>query len=551
MTSRDETNPDDTGADESSAENPGQGHEEWAGDARGEARDHPLDDMWEEFESTDPLRNDITAEDREAILEPDHTGEIARATADLDDQRDALTAPPTDLDIGQVEELLNKRWPESKIEPTLDRISALVDALGNPETAYPVIQIAGTNGKTSTARMIDALLTRIGMRTGRFTSPHLQSVTERISIDGQPVSAEEYVNAYCDVAPFVDLVDAAQLKAGGIALSKFEVLTAMAYSAFADAPVDVGVIEVGLGGRWDSTNVATAQVSVITPVGLDHTEYLGDTVAEIAGEKAGIIKPDSTVIIGAQSAEAMKVILRRSVEMEATVARYGSEFAVQSRRVAVGGQRLNIQGLGGLYEDIYLPLHGPHQAENAAAALAAVEAFFGAGRDRQLDVTAVQDAFAAVASPGRLERIGTKPTMLVDAAHNPHGATALATAIADEFAFSHLIGVLAVLADKDVDGILAALSSTFDEVVVTANSSPRSMPAAELAERAAAVFGPERVHLAETMPAALNLARELAAASVGADDVMQPDIGPGAGVVITGSVVTAGDARELAGRAPQ
>jgi dihydrofolate synthase/folylpolyglutamate synthase len=506
------------------------------------------DGMWEDFDATGPSRSELAAAAREAITEPDPTGEIAGATADLDDQTDQLTDADGDLTLDGVEALLNKRWPEKTIDPTLDRISALVDALGHPEAAYPVIQIAGTNGKTSTARMIDALLTRIGMRTGRFTSPHLQSVTERISIDGAPVSPDAYVRAYGDVASFVDLVDAAQEAAGGVALSKFEVLTAMAYAAFADAPVDVGVIEVGLGGRWDSTNVAAAQVAAITPIGLDHTEYLGDTIAAIAAEKAGIIKDGATVVIGAQPAEAMKVILARALEVDATIARYGSEFAVLSRRVAVGGQRLSLQGLGGVYDDIFLPLHGPHQAENAALALAAVEAFFGAGRDKQLDVTAVQDAFAAVASPGRLERIGTTPTILVDAAHNPHGASALATALADEFAFSHLVGVVAVMADKDAGGILTALADTFDEIVVTENSSPRTMPVADLAELATGVFGEEKVHTAATLPAALNLARELAAARSGSED---DQVGPGAGVLVTGSVVTAGDVRELVGRAPQ
>ncbi|MEO5833092.1 MAG: folylpolyglutamate synthase/dihydrofolate synthase family protein [Nakamurella sp.] len=506
------------------------------------------DEIWDAFDSTDPLRPEATAQEKEAILEPDPTGEIARATADLDDQTDQLTELDPDLTLDGVESLLNQRWPETTIEPSLDRISALVDALGHPESAYPVVQVAGTNGKTSTARMIDALFVRIGMRTGRFTSPHLQSVTERISIDGAPVSAADYVNAFTDVAHFVGLVDTAQQQAGGVRLSKFEVLTAMAYAAFADAPVQVGVIEVGLGGRWDSTNVASAQVAVITPVGLDHMEYLGDTLTAIAGEKAGIIKEGATVVIGAQPAEAMKVILHRAVEMDATVARYGSEFSVLTRRVAVGGQRLSLQGLGGVYDDIFLPLHGPHQAENAAVALAAVEAFFGAGVDKQLDLAMVQDAFASVSSPGRLERIGTAPTMLIDAAHNPDGASALAAALADEFAFSHLVGVVAVMADKDATGILTALLDTLDEVVVTQNSSPRAMPAADLAEVAITVFGEERVHLADALPAALNLARELASARTGSDD---DTVGPGSGVLITGSVVTAGDARELAGRVPQ
>ncbi len=513
-------------------------------DGSGDYEISEYDEVWAEFDGRAAAHGGAAS----AILEPDPTGEIADATADLDDQTDELADPDHVLTVDEVEEILNRRWPESKIEPSLDRITALLDVLGNPQHSFPVIQVAGTNGKTSTARMIDALLTRIGVRTGRFTSPHLQSVTERISLDGAPISGPGFVHAYADVAPFIELVDAAQVKAGGIELSKFEVLTAMAYAAFADTPVDVGVIEVGLGGRWDSTNVVDAQVAVITPIGLDHTDYLGETIAEIAGEKAGIIKPAATVIIGAQTPEAMEVILRRTVETDATVARYGSEFSVLERGFAVGGQRLSLQGLGGVYDDIFLPLHGPHQAENAAVALAAVEAFFGAGRGKQLDVAAVQDGFAAVSSPGRLERVRTAPTVLIDAAHNPHGARALAAALADEFAFPHLIGVVAVLGDKDVRGILLELADSFDEVIVTVNSSPRSMPMADLAEVAGEVFGAERVHTAEDIRQALALAIDLALAN-SALEVGQT--GSSAGVVVTGSVVSAGDARSLAGRLPQ
>jgi dihydrofolate synthase/folylpolyglutamate synthase len=472
--------------------------------------------------------------------------EIAAATADLDDQApDGTTAlvpdsPP--LTLGYVESLLDSRRNEVQISPTLDRIIALLDVLGNPQRSYPVIQIAGTNGKTSTARMIDALLTRFGLRTGRFTSPHLQSVTERIALDGEPISADMYVQAFSDVAAVVDIVDQGSVRAGGVPLSKFEILTAMAYAVFADAPVDVAVVEVGLGGTWDSTNVADATVAVITPVGIDHTEFLGPTLGQIAVNKAGIVKPDSVAIVGPQEPEAMNAILRRTVEVDAAVARFGSEFAVLERSFAVGGQRLTIQGLGGVYEDILLPLSGEHQATNAALALAAVEAFFGAGAARQLDIGPVQDGFAAVASPGRLERVRTSPTILVDAAHNPHGAAALAAALAAEFSFTRLIGVLAVLADKDVRGVLEALSDSFDEVVVTRNSSPRSMPPAELAELAEDVFGEGVVHTADRMDDAIALAVELAETDV--EDVT------GTGVVITGSVVSAGDGRALAGLAP-
>jgi len=476
--------------------------------------------------------------------EADPTGEIAAATADLDDDSPAdqvPSAPPLTLQV--VETLLDRRRSEVQISPTLSRITALMDLLGNPQRSYPVIQIAGTNGKTSTARMIDALLTRIGVRTGRFTSPHLQLVTERIAIDGAPISVERYVETYADVAPLVDLIDAASAKEGGLPLSKFEILTAMAFAAFGDAPVEAAVIEVGLGGTWDSTNVADAGVAVITPIGIDHTEFLGDTLTEIAGNKAGIIKPDSVAVIGPQEQEAMNTILRRTIEVDASVARYGSEFSVLDRAFAVGGQRLTIQGLGGVYEDVFLPLAGEHQAVNASTALAAAEVFFGAGSSRQLDIASVQDAFASVAAPGRLERVRTSPTIMVDAAHNPHGATALAAALASEFSFSRLVGVLAVMADKDAPGILQALDDSFDEVVVTRNSSPRSMPVADLADLAIDVFGEERVHTADRMDEAVALAVDLAES--GTED------SSGTGVVITGSVVSAGDGRALAGLAPE
>ena len=472
--------------------------------------------------------------------------DLGSATADLDDDLPpgvtgiVPDAPPLSLSV--VESMLDRRRSEVQISPTLDRITALLDLLGNPQTSYPVIQIAGTNGKTSTARMIDALLERSGLRVGRFTSPHLQSVTERIAVDGLPISEERYVEAYTDIEPYIELVDAASERSGGIPLSKFEILTAMAYAAFSEIPVDVAVIEVGLGGTWDSTNVANAMVAVITPVGIDHTEYLGDTLTEIAGNKAGIVKADSIAIVGPQQPDAMTAILRRTIEVDAFVARYDSEFAVLDRSFAVGGQRLQLQGLGGVYEDIFLPLAGEHQAGNAAVALAAVEAFFGAGAGRQLDIAAVQDGFASVSSPGRLERVRTSPTIMVDAAHNPHGAKALADALAAEFSFTRLVGVLAVMADKDARGILEALADSFDEVVVTRNSSPRSMPVTELVELAVDIFGEEKVHAAGRMDEAIALAVDLV-------ETDNTDV-TGTGVIITGSVVSAGDGRALTGMAP-
>jgi dihydrofolate synthase/folylpolyglutamate synthase len=450
----------------------------------------------------------------------------------------------------QVEHLLDQRWPETKIEPSLTRMSTLMDLLGSPQLSYPAIHIAGTNGKTSVARIVDALMTALQRRTGRTTSPHLQSAVERIAIDNEPISPARYVEIYRELEPFVQLVDQRSQAEDGPAMSKFEVVTAMAFAAFADAPVDVAVVEVGLGGGWDATNVVNAPVAVITPIGVDHTDYLGDTIAEIAGEKAGIIKkgPDSldpvdtVAVIGRQVPEAMEVLLAQCLRADAAVAREDSEFAVLSRQLAVGGQVLALQGLGGEYPEVFLPLHGEHQAHNAVIALAAVEAFFGAGAQRQLDVDAVRAGFAAVTSPGRLERLRSAPTVFIDAAHNPAGATALAQALADSFEFQHLVGVVSVMADKDVGGILAPLEPVFDEIVVTHNGSPRAMEVDALAEAAIERFGPDRVITATTLPDAIESATALVEAS--------SETFAGTGIVITGSVVTAGAARTLFGRDP-
>ncbi|MGW4069020.1 bifunctional tetrahydrofolate synthase/dihydrofolate synthase [Nocardia grenadensis] len=461
---------------------------------------------------------------------------------------------PVDLaEMALVEAELDQRWPETKIEPSLTRIAALMDVLGSPQRGFPAIHVAGTNGKTSVTRMIDSLLTALHRRTGRLTSPHLQLATERISIDNRPISPARYVELYREMQPYIEMIDAQSATAGGPAMSKFEVLTAMAYAAFAEAPVDVAVVETGMGGSWDATNVIDAQVAVITPIGLDHTEYLGPDLTSIAGEKAGIIKrapeslvpTDTVAIIAEQDPEALEVLLRRAVETDAAVARAGSEFQVLSRRIAVGGQQLELQGLGGVYDEIFLPLHGEHQAHNAALALAAVEAFFGAGAQRQLDIEAVRAGFAEVTSPGRLERMRNAPTLFIDAAHNPAGATALAATLTAEFDFRKLVGVVAVLADKDVAGILTALEPVFDEIVVTTNGSPRALPVDQLADLAVQRFGDERVVTADSLPDALETAVALAE-EVGASGEMVS----GAGVVVTGSVVTTGAARALFGKAP-
>jgi len=458
----------------------------------------------------------------------------------------------------QVEHLLDQRWPETRIEPSLSRISALMDLLGAPQLAYPSIHVAGTNGKTSVTRMVDALLTALHRRTGRTISPHLQSAVERIAVDGKPISPAQYVATYREIEPFVQMIDEQSRAAGGPAMSKFEVLTAMAFAAFADAPVDIAVVEVGMGGRWDATNVINAPVAVVTPIAIDHVDYLGDDIAGIAGEKAGIIvkspegSPDTVAIIGRQAPEAMEVLLDQTVRADAAVAREDSEFAVLGRQVAIGGQVLRLQGLGGVYSDLFLPLHGEHQAHNAAVALAAVEAFFGAGAQRQLDIDAVRTGFAAVTSPGRLERMRSAPTVFIDAAHNPAGAAALAQTLAGEFDFRSLVGVLSVLADKDVDGILAALEPVFDHIVVTHNGSQRALDVVSLGFAASERFGPDRVTTAENLRDAIDAATALV------DDALQDGVVDGeaeafsgTGIVITGSVVTAGAARTLFGRDPE
>ncbi|MBX6751266.1 MAG: bifunctional folylpolyglutamate synthase/dihydrofolate synthase [Micromonosporaceae bacterium] len=417
----------------------------------------------------------------------------------------------------------------------LSRIEGLLDLLGSPQRAYPAIHITGTNGKTSTARMIDALLRAHGLRTGRYTSPHLQTVRERISIDGEPVSEEAFVSIYEEVAPVAAFLDE---RSAGETLTYFDMTTAMALAAFADAPVDVAIVEVGLGGADDSTNVLQAGTCVITPIGLDHTQWLGDTIADIATAKAGIIHRGATVVSAAQPVEAVRPLLERCVEVEATVAREGQEFGVLRRDIAVGGQLLSLQGLGGVYEDVFLPLHGAHQAQNAAVALAAAEVFLGAGAStRQLDPEVIRAGFAMVTSPGRLERVRAAPTILLDAAHNPHGMNATVEALREEFSFTRLVAVLGVLADKDVPAILDLLEPVVDAIVCTRSSSPRAMPAEELGRLAIEVFGEDRVSVVPDLPDAIEKAVVLAESDL--------DILSGAGVLITGSVVTVADARRL------
>ncbi|MGC4963940.1 bifunctional tetrahydrofolate synthase/dihydrofolate synthase [Gordonia sp. DT218] len=478
----------------------------------------------------------------------DDDGDRAASSVDAGPRDD----PATLAELAELEAELDTRWPETRIEPSLTRISALMDLLGSPQHSYPAIHIAGTNGKTSVTRMVDALLIALHRRTGRITSPHLQRVTERISVDGRPISARHYIDTYRELEPYITMVDDSSTATGGPRMSKFEVLIAMSYAVFAEAPVDVAVVETGMGGRWDATNVIDAAVAVITPIAMDHADYLGDSLGAIASEKAGIIKKadddellptDPVTIIAAQEPEVSDVLLRQAVESETIVARQNSEFAVLDSMTAVGGQLLRLQGLGGVYDEVFLPLHGAHQAANAALALAAVEAFFGAGADRQLDIDAIRAGFASVTSPGRLERVRSAPTVFVDAAHNPHGATALAQALAEEFDFRRLVGVIGMLGDKDAEGFLEAVEPVFDQIVLTNNGSPRAVDTESLAEIARPIFGDDRIVVKPFLPDAVETAIGLAEESEG-----EPV--SGAGVVITGSVVTAGAARTLFGKEP-
>jgi dihydrofolate synthase/folylpolyglutamate synthase len=447
--------------------------------------------------------------------------------------------------LRQAEREILARRPEHAINPSLDRIRALVTLLGDPQQAYPVIHLTGTNGKTSTSRMTEALLRARGLRTGLFTSPHLSYIGERICVDGEPLDAERFVAAYDEIKPYLDLVDAQH----DVPLSFFEVLTGMAFSVFADAPVDVCVLEVGMGGTWDNTNVADGAVAVVTPISIDHARYLGSTVEEIAADKAGIIKPGAIAVLAQQPPAAAEVLLRRAAEAGATVAREGLEFGVLSRELAVGGQQVSVRGLLGDYHDLFLPLFGAHQAGNLACAIAAVEAFARTPSGSEdpdagpasLDNDIVRRSVATMTSPGRLEIVRRSPVVIIDAAHNPGGMAASVAALTEAFSFTDLIAILAVSEDKDVSGILDELEPAAAQLVVTANSSPRSMPAASLHKLAVPVFGPDRVRIAERLDHAIEIGVALA------DDAdAAGEGGPGkAGVLITGSVITAGDARVL------
>jgi dihydrofolate synthase/folylpolyglutamate synthase len=433
--------------------------------------------------------------------------------------------------IDEIEQALLNRWPETRINPTLERIALLADLLGSPQLSYPTIHIAGTNGKTTTTRLIDSLCFELGLRTGRFTSPHLESFLERISINGEPISEAAMIATFEDVAPYFQLVDERMSHR----LSFFEAITGLSFVAFAEHPVDVGIFECGMGGEWDSTNVINAKVSVVTPIGLDHTQYLGDTLTAIAATKSGIIKPGAFAVLARQELDPAQVLMRKCAEVEAIPIREGVEYQVSNRSLAVGGQLISIRGVYGDYEDLFLPLHGEHQASNAATALAAVEVFAG---EKKLDEELVRSAFAKASSPGRCEIVHRSPTVIIDAAHNPHGAKSLRKTIENEFDFDSVIGIVAPMGDKDTDGILEEFEAIMTTVIITKNSSHRAAPIDELAAQAREIFGGERVLTKDSLESAIDAAITQARFEVEMNE-------RSCAVLIAGSVISAGEARAL------
>jgi len=427
-----------------------------------------------------------------------------------------------------VAELL-ARQPEHQIGPSLERIQLLVELLGDPHRSAPVVHITGTNGKGSTAIMVDALLRAQGLRTGLYASPHLVDVTERICVDGRPVTAEVFDEAWEQIRPFVEMVD--EQRIDGIRMTFFEVLTGLAFAIFADAPVDVVVLEVGMGGSWDATNVADATVAVITPIAVDHTDYLGSTPAEIAVEKAGIIKPESVAVLAGQAPDVARILVERAATVGAKVVAEGIDFSLLDRAPGVGGQVLRFDYAGGTVQDVLLPLYGAHMAHNAALALAAVEALHG---DRPIESEVVVAGFGDVVAHARLERVRTSPPVVLDTAHNPAAVAATINAAVEAFAFAPLVVVLGVMRDKDVAGILGALLDETDHLVATQPPGPRGLAAAELGEVAQGLLGEDHLVVRADLSDAIETAVAIADES-----------GPTAGVLILGSVALAGQARAL------
>jgi dihydrofolate synthase/folylpolyglutamate synthase len=425
----------------------------------------------------------------------------------------------------EVMDALLTRIPENKLRPRLEPTRRAVELLGDPQKSYRVIHITGTNGKTTTTRIIERILRELGLRTGRFTSPHLVRLNERMAIDGEPVGDQQLAEVWADIEPILAMVDAELEAAGETKLTFFEALAVLGFAVFADAPVDVLVLEVGMGGEWDSTNVADGDVAVFTPISIDHAERLGNTVAEIAKTKSGIIKPGAIVVTSAQPSEAMTVLEAKTAEVAESIAMYGRDFEVLNVEPDVAGQRFSVKTLTSEYRDLFLPLHGEYQAENAALAISAVEAFFGANNRLFDDVLRV--AIADSTSPGRLQVVSRKPLTILDAAHNPGGAEVLARAMKNSFGSPETVAVVSILADKDASALLRSLDSSVKTFIVTQSSSPRAIEIAQLRDLAVGIFGEERVRTANNALQAMQLAKQLVVEN--------------GAILVTGSITLVGD----------
>ena len=491
-------------------------------------RDDDKDDAVQDDDRDDADRDGAVRDDDrdDAVRDDDRDDAVRDEAADqaADDEYRELA--------DEVYDELLQRLGEGSPQPRLEPVRRVVELLGDPHRAYPIVHITGTNGKTSTSRMIESLLRAHGLRTGLLTSPHLARFSERILLDGEPINDERLVANWRDVEPYIAMIDASLEEADEPAITYFEAIVILAYASFADAPVDVAVIEVGMGGEWDATNVADGQVAVFTPIALDHEKRLGSTPAEIARTKAGIIKPLASVVSADQDPTALAELERAVVLSEGTLAVEGADFGVETT-VAVGGQVITVRGRAGTYSDVFLPLFGEHQAHNAALAIAAVESFLGDAATA-LAPDLVAEGLGGATSPGRLQLVGIEPSVLVDAAHNPHGAASLARALKTYFTFDRIIAVVGILEDKDAKGMLRALNPVVDEFIITTAPSDRTTEAETLAEIAVEIAGEERVRVEPYVRDALAAARTAASATT-----------KGA-VVVFGSITLVGQAMEIA-----
>jgi dihydrofolate synthase/folylpolyglutamate synthase len=417
---------------------------------------------------------------------------------------------------------LDRRQPEHMPEPSLDRIRAVGELLDDPQLTYPTIHVTGTNGKTTIARVAAEIACAHGVTTGLFTSPHLHTVRERLSLCGVEISEEEFTEEWEHLEPYLEVVDAQ----GNGAATYFEVVTALAFLWFADKPVGMGVFEVGMGGSWDATNLVAGDVAVIGEIGLDHPE-LGSTVAEVATEKAGIVKHGKIAVVREQPTDAFDVIEARAKEFDATILLEGRDWEVAGRRPAVGGQEFRVEGIHAAYEELFVPMFGEHAVRNVAAATVAVESALG----HALDADATRAALGSLRIPGRLEVMSRSPLLVVDGAHNPSGAGALARTLVEAFTWNRMHLVLAVSSNKDLDGMVAALAPIADVWYAATNDSVRSFPAEHVAERIAAAGG--RVADLGTVGESLAAARDAAAP----EDL----------ILVTGSLYTVADARRALG----